>query len=84
MGHRSSPFDEGRLILAGPVIQPPLAVIGFEADDEAEARAVMGADPCVAAGIVPATLSRFFVGYLRGGSGLNHRRPPDDVASGVS
>ena len=65
---------EGRLIFAGPVIRPPLAVVVFDARDEAEAREVMQADPCVAAAIVPATLSPFFVGYMRGGPAFDHRQ----------
>ena len=74
-------MSQGVLVFAGPVLSPPLAVIVFESADEDAARAVMQADPCVSAGIVPATLSKFFIGYMRGGSPISHRTRPGGEAS---
>jgi len=50
---------EGRLILAGPSLDPPFGVIVFEAETEDEARRLVEADPSVAAGLQKPELHPF-------------------------
>jgi uncharacterized protein YciI len=57
---------EGRLILAGPSLDPPFGIIVFEADDEEEARRVIAADPSVAAGVQTPELHPYRASLLRG------------------
>jgi uncharacterized protein YciI len=52
-------LESGRLILAGPSLDPPFGVIVFEAEDEAEARRLIEADPSVAAGLQTPELHPF-------------------------
>jgi uncharacterized protein YciI len=61
-------YDDGRLILAGPTTGGTLddGLTLFEADDEAEARAVMAADPAITSGLMTGELRRMRVSYLRG------------------
>jgi uncharacterized protein YciI len=58
-GYLKSLLDEGRLILAGPSLEPPFGVIVFEAEDEAEAQRVIAADPSVASGLQTPELHPF-------------------------
>jgi uncharacterized protein YciI len=57
---------EGRLILAGPSLDPPFGIIVFEADDEEEARRVIAGDPSVAAGVQTPELHPYRASLLRG------------------
>ncbi len=61
-------FDDGRLVLAGPTTGGSLddGVTILEADDEAEARAVMAADPAITSGLMTGELRRIHVAFLRG------------------
>jgi uncharacterized protein YciI len=59
-------LEQGRLVLAGPSLGPVFGVAVFEARDEADARAVMEADPAVKSGLQKAELSPFRVTFLRG------------------
>jgi len=61
-------YDDGRLILAGPTTGGTLddGLTLVEADDEAEARAVMAADPAITSGLMTGELRRMRVSYLRG------------------
>ena len=52
-------LEEGRLILAGPSLDPVFGIIVFEAEDEREARRVIEADPSVAAGLQTPELHPF-------------------------
>jgi uncharacterized protein len=61
-------LDAGRLVLAGPSLDPVFGVCVFEADDEEEARGIMTADPAVSSGLQSAELSPFRVSLLRGRS----------------
>jgi uncharacterized protein YciI len=58
-------LEDGRLILAGPSLDPPFGIIVFEAENEDEARAVIGADPSVAAGIQTPELYPFRASLTR-------------------
>jgi uncharacterized protein YciI len=60
--------SEGRVILAGRTTEPGDQTFGlviFEAADEAAAREFMAADPCVAAGVMTATLHPYAVALQR-------------------
>ncbi len=60
-------YDEGRVVVAGAIAQPPGGVVMFYADSRDEAEEVMAADPLTAAGIVEMTLHEFrFVGFVGG------------------
>jgi uncharacterized protein YciI len=59
-------LDEGRLILAGPSLDPVFGVIVLEAESEEEARRLIDADPSVAAGLQTPELSPFRASLLRG------------------
>ena len=58
-------FEEGRVILAGPSLEPPFGIIVFEADSEEEARRLIGADPSVAAGLQTPELHPFRASLTR-------------------
>ena len=69
VAHLQAGLDAGRLVLAGPTtgdVNTGIAV--FEADDEAEARAFMEADPAIATGLCTGELRPFRVSFLRGGA----------------
>ncbi|GAA1469533.1 YciI family protein [Microbacterium thalassium] len=69
--------DRGVLILAGRTQGEGPDTVGitvFEADDEPAARAIMNADPAVAAGVFAATLHRYAVAVAR--DGLDMTAPP--------
>ncbi|WES65249.1 YciI family protein [Microbacter sp. GSS18] len=71
--------DRGILILAGRTQGEGAETLGltvFEADDEAAARAVMDADPAVAAGVFAATLHRYAVAVARDGLDMTAARTP--------
>jgi uncharacterized protein YciI len=58
---------EGRVILAGLPLDPEgPAVVIFEADSEADARAFMETDPFVSEGLFTATLYPFVAALVRG------------------
>jgi uncharacterized protein len=59
-------LDEGKLILAGPSLDPPFGIIVFEAESEDEARDLITADPSVAAGIQTPELHPFRASLVRG------------------
>ena len=61
-------YDDGCLILAGPTTGGTLddGLTIFEADDEAQARAVMAADPAIVSGLMTGELRRMRVSFLRG------------------
>jgi uncharacterized protein len=52
-------LEDGRLILAGPSLEPPFGIIVFEAETEDEARRLIEADPSVAAGLQTPELHPF-------------------------
>ena len=58
-------LEEGRLILAGPSLDPPFGLVIFEASTADEARRVMEGDPSVAAGVQSAELHPFRASLLR-------------------
>jgi uncharacterized protein YciI len=58
---------DGVLVLAGPTLGPiNTGIIVFEAADETAARAIMNADPTIAAGFATGELREFRVSLLRG------------------
>jgi uncharacterized protein YciI len=59
-------LEEGRLILAGPSLQPPFGIIVLEAETEDEAWRLIDADPSVAAGLQTPELHPFRASLLRG------------------
>jgi len=63
---------EGKVILAGRTTEPLDQTIGliiFSAPDEAAAREFMNADPCVAQGVMTATLHPYGLALMAPGSG---------------
>ena len=61
------PLAQGSLLIAGPTggtVNTGVTV--FEAPDEASARAIMDADPAIAAGIMDGELRAFRATFLRG------------------
>ena len=68
MGHA----DEGRMHLYGRTDtsdERTLGLVVFEAADEAEARALMEADPAVREGVMRAELFPYRIAYSRGAGG---------------
>lgn len=62
-----SMLQQGRLVLAGRTLEDvPFGLVIFEAETEAEARAIMEGDPAVQAGVMSATLHPYRVALLRG------------------
>jgi uncharacterized protein len=59
-------LEAGKLILAGPSLEPPFGIIVLEAESEDEARRLVAADPSVAAGIQMPELHPFRASLLRG------------------
>ena len=59
-------LEEGKLILAGPSLDPIFGIIVLEADSEEEARRLIAEDPSVAAGLQTPELSPFRASLLRG------------------
>jgi uncharacterized protein YciI len=57
---------EGKLVLAGPSLDPVFGLVVFEAGDESEAARVMAGDPSVSSGLQKAELSPYRVSLLRG------------------
>jgi uncharacterized protein YciI len=58
--------ERGQLILAGRTLEPGKDTFGlaiFHAPDEAAAREFMNSDPCVAAGLMTATLHPYAVAF---------------------
>jgi uncharacterized protein YciI len=58
--------ERGQLILAGRTLEPGKDTFGiaiFNAPDEAAAREFMNSDPCVAAGLMTATLHPYAVAF---------------------
>jgi uncharacterized protein YciI len=55
----------GRLVLAGRCYDGPFGIVVFEAESEADARAVMERDPSVREGVQAAELYPFKVGLAR-------------------
>lgn len=58
-------LEDGRLILAGPSLEPPFGIIVFEAEAEDEARRLIEADPSVAAGLQTPELHPFLASLVR-------------------
>ena len=60
-------YDQGKVVLAGAIKEPPGGVVMFYADDREEAEFVMEDDPLTPARIVEMTLHEFqFVGFVGG------------------
>jgi uncharacterized protein len=59
-------LDAGKLILAGPSLEPAFGIIVLEAESEDEARSLIAADPSVASGIQTPELHPFRASLLRG------------------
>jgi uncharacterized protein YciI len=59
-------LDAGKLILAGPSLEPPFGIIVFEAESEDEAHRLIAADPSVAAGLQTPELHPFRASLVRG------------------
>jgi uncharacterized protein len=59
-------LEAGKLILAGPSLEPAFGVIVLEAESEEEARRLVEADPSVAAGLQTPELHPFRASLLRG------------------
>ncbi|HYF95874.1 MAG TPA: YciI family protein [Symbiobacteriaceae bacterium] len=57
---------EGRLVLAAPAADYSFGLTIFEAESEAEARAIMEGDPAVRNGIMTAELIPLKIALLRG------------------
>ena len=58
-------LDAGKLVLAGPSLDPPFGIIVFEAESEDEARRLIEGDPSVAAGVQTPELHPFRASLLR-------------------
>jgi uncharacterized protein YciI len=56
----------GRLVYAGRCFDGPFAIVVFEAEDEAEAEAIIASDPTVRDGVQSAELYPFKTGLLQG------------------
>lgn len=64
----SKATQEGKVILAGRTTEPldkTFGLVVFEAENEAEAKAFMEADPAVKAGVMSATLHPYALALLR-------------------
>jgi uncharacterized protein YciI len=59
-------LQQGKLVLAGPSLDPPFGIIVLEAETEDEARRLVEADPSVAAGLQTPELHPFRASLLRG------------------
>ena len=59
-------LGEGRLLLAGPSLDPPFGIIVLVADSEEEAWELVRADPSVRAGVQTPELHPFRTSLLRG------------------
>lgn len=59
-------LEAGKLILAGPSLDPPFGIIVLEAENEDEARRLVEADPSVAARVQTPELYPFRASLLRG------------------
>lgn len=60
-------YDQGRVVLAGAIKEPPGGVVLVYADGHEEAEATMKADPLYQSDIVEITLHEFqFVGFVGG------------------
>ena len=57
---------EGKLIMAAPAADYSFGLTIFEAESEAEARAIMAGDPAIQKGIMTAALTPLKVALLRG------------------
>jgi uncharacterized protein YciI len=66
LAYLRSLLDAGKLLLAGPSLDPPFGIIVFEAENEDEARRLIEADPSVAAGVQTPELHPFRASLLRG------------------
>jgi uncharacterized protein YciI len=62
----TSLLEAGKLILAGPSLDPPFGIIVLEAESEDAARRLIAADPSVAAGVQTPELHPFRASLLRG------------------
>ncbi len=59
-------LQEGKLILAGPVLTGEFGIAIIETSSEEEARSIMENDPAVLNGVVTPTLYPYRVSLLRG------------------
>ncbi|HET6173741.1 MAG TPA: YciI family protein [Gaiellales bacterium] len=57
---------QGRLLLAGPSLDPPFGIVVFVAESEEEAWALVRADPSVRAGVQTPELHPFRTSLLAG------------------
>ena len=62
-------LNEGKLIMAGPVLTGEFGLSVVETESEEEARDIMNNDPAVLAGIMKPTLYPYRVSLLRGRDG---------------
>lgn len=58
-------LDDGTLVAAGPVANPPEGLVIFDAEDDMAARAIGDADPAVAQGGQIATIRQWSVAFER-------------------
>jgi uncharacterized protein YciI len=58
-------LEDGTLVAAGPVTNPPEGLVVFDAEDEAAARAIGEADPAVSQGGQIATIRQWSVAFER-------------------
>ena len=59
-------LHEGKLVLAGPSLEPPFGIIIFVADDEDDAWALVRGDPSVAAAVQTPELHPFRASLVAG------------------
>jgi uncharacterized protein YciI len=65
-GYLRQLLREGRLLLAGPALDPPFGIIVLTAESEEEAWELVRADPSVAAGLQTPELYPFRVSLIAG------------------
>lgn len=58
-------LDDGKLVAAGPIVDPPEGLVIFDAEDAAAARVIADADPAVSEGGQRATLREWTVAFER-------------------
>lgn len=58
-------LDDGTLVAAGPVANPPEGLVVLDAEDEAAARTIVDADPAVSDGGQTATVRQWMVAFER-------------------
>ena len=66
-------YDQGRVVLAGAIPEPPGGVVFFLADNREQAEATMKKDPLVQSGIVDITLHELDPGFI-GATPFDYRK----------